>query len=154
MPHDLHTSFFTEELENIIESEFIKNKKLTVVCGDFNINILDLPNGPTIKFVSAMHSRFFIQIINKATRFCSFEGVLQISLDHIWTSSLAFFSSGVIEFESTEHCPTFMNFNLPNVESNIVHARYCFSPFSVENEEKFIESLMERNGDLFWGIMM
>ena len=56
--HDLHLSFFTEELENIIESEVMKNIKLTVVCGDFNINIIDLANGPTINFVSAVHCRF------------------------------------------------------------------------------------------------
>ena len=30
-PHDLHPSFFTEELQNIIESEVIKTSKLTVV---------------------------------------------------------------------------------------------------------------------------
>ena len=61
-----------------------------------------------------------------------------------------YFSSGVIEYVLTDHCPTFMNLNSPNVKSNVIHTSYCFRPVSVKNEDKFIESLMEINWDTFF----
>ena len=62
-------------------------------------------------------------------------------LDHIWMNSTTHVNSGVIYYDQTDHCPTFMSFTPPKSFKSNNYISYSFRPYSESNKEKLIEKL-------------
>ena len=93
-----------------------------------NIYLLDISNLSVSNFRSTSQLIFFIPLINKATRLQS-----ATCLDHIWMSSTIHVNSGVIHYDQTDHCPTFMNFTPPNSVKGNKCISYSFRHYSDSN---------------------
>ena len=135
-PHSGTILEFTEQLDGMCDLPIVQNSKFVILAGDFNINILNSSSLPVSNFMSTMQSKYFFPTINKATRFES-----STCLDHIWMNSTIHVNSGVIYYDQTDHCPTFMNFTPPNSVKVNEYISYSFRPYSESNKEKLIEQL-------------
>ena len=138
-PHSGTILDFTEQLDGMCDLPIVQNSKFVILAGDFNINILDNSSFPVSNFMSTLQSKYFIPTINKATRFES--DTTSTCLDHIWMNSTTHVNSGVIYYDQTDHCPTFMNFIPPKSFKSNNYISYSFRPYSESNKEKLIEKL-------------
>ena len=132
-PHSGTILEFTEQLDSMCDLPIVQSRKFVIVAGDFNIIILDSSNLPVSNFMSTMQSKYFVQTINKATRFES-----STFIDHICMNSTIHVNSGVIYYDQTDHCPTFINFTPPNSVKVKKYISYSFRPYSELNKEKLI----------------
>ena len=73
---------FTEELEGICILPILKNSKLVILAGFFNIDILDSSNPSVSNFTSMLQLNYFIPTVNISTKFPT-----ATSLDHIRMNS-------------------------------------------------------------------
>ena len=113
-PHGGTISNFTVELEQILSNSLLRNKRC-IIAGDFNIN-LGVSNFANLNFIDSMRSYHMYPVITKPTRFPADDSSQPSLLDMIWTNSLNIFNSGIINFDTTDHCPTFLQ--LPLYVSN------------------------------------
>ena len=138
-PHSGTILDFTEQLDGMCDLPFVQNSKFVILAGVFNINILDNSSFPVSNFMSPIQSKYFIPTINKATKFES--DTTSTCLDHIWMNSTTHVNSGVIYYDQTDHCPTFMNFIPPKSFKSNHYISYSLRPYSESNEENIIEKL-------------
>ena len=111
-PHSGTVLNFIETLESFYEHpDFLKSWPV-FIAGDFNINILSENNSNVIIFMSSLQSNFFLPAITKATRFspCENENILSTSLDNIWINTLNAFTSGILDYDISDHSQTFIIF--------------------------------------------
>ena len=96
-----------------------------------------------------MHSYHFLPVITKPTRFSPNDACMPTILDQIWLNSLNITKSGIISYDNTDHCPTFLqlpilNQNNPNKNESIK------IKFRLNNEStRQVFSRLIRNYD--WG---
>ena len=138
-------SDFIEELDLILNN--LNSNALTVsILGDFNLNYGDCDDSSVLEFCSNLYSRSFISLINKPTRFPT--GNLNstpTTLDMIWTNSLNVSFCGVLDFDVTDHLPTFSILKLPNIEGKSDKIKIQSRPYTEENLQKFCSDLAEIN---------
>ena len=137
---------FIFSIEDILNSELIKGSDLILIAGDMNLNIL-LSNCPLVtRYKTLLQSYRLIPVISKPTRFSnnSDNSIMPTLLDHTWFNSLSNYTSGIIDFDLTDHCPTFLNFNyLSENENN--SSKFVKIKFRLKNEESI--SKFARNID-------
>ena len=136
---------FILELNNVLNSINIESRVVSVV-GDFNLNLNDLENADVIEFTSLLHSKCFISMIDKPTRFPS--GSLSSNpsiLDMIWTNSLNASMSGILDFDTTDHLPTFFTLDIPIVDPVTDKIKIQTRPYSDQCLEKFCVELSNIN---------
>ena len=114
-PHSGTVEKFTDELENIIQNQSLR-KHRWCIGGDFNIDILR-ENNQNSRFFNMFNSYHFFPVINRPTRFSQVENHRDSLLDHIWTNSLTMLNSGIIDFDATDHCPTFIQIPVHTISS-------------------------------------
>ena len=95
----------------------IPHSSAVAVAGDFNIN-LNLPyDSDVLELSSKLHSKYFIPVITKPTRFPPGNLTSPPStLDQIWTNYLNLSKYGILDFDVTDHLPTFCIFDFPFVD--------------------------------------
>ena len=146
-PHSGTIEELINELESFYVTDYFKDSKLTIFAGDWNVNLLN-PNGLDVqRLTSSLQSHCFIPSITKATRFAPDSQTLASSLDQIWTDSLSCSISGIIDLDITDHCPTFLNFNVPTPLKQDNYFDYTFRPFSIDNRNRLEEKLRDFNWD-------
>ena len=96
-PHSGTILDFTEQLDGMCDLAFVQNSKIVLLAEDFNINISDNSSFPVSNFMSKRQSKYFIQAINKATRFES--DTKSTCLNHILMNSTTRVNSGVIYYD-------------------------------------------------------
>lgn len=140
---------FTDSVENFVAflntilcNPLLKHKNL-VLCGDFNINLTRHDSNETQMFVNNMQTHYFLPVITEPTRFSSTQLTEPSLLDHIWINIPTRYSGGVISYDVTDHCPTFLNLNTP-ITKNPKH-KITFREFNVENMQKFVNLLNDEN---------
>lgn len=102
---------FNEKFDLLLHMPIFYNQKV-IVGGDLNINLLDENDNNTQEFMTNMHMLNFLPVITKPTRFSNTEqSIGPTLLDHIWINSLVDYCSGIISFDLTDHCPTFVIFD-------------------------------------------
>ena len=142
-PHSGTIEDFTNELEILLQNRIVRNKRCCM-AGDFNIDLLQ-DNDVNTRFTDSLQSIHFFPIITKPTRFPP-NNISQPSLlDHIWSNSLNVFNSGIISFDATDHCPTFLHLPMPITESGNSNEKIGIT-FRLNNEtnrEKFRQLLLE-----------
>ena len=96
----------------------------------------------------------FLPAITKATRFspCENENILPTSLDNIWINTLNAFTSGILDYDFSDHCPTCINFLLPNPLVIKPKYNFTFRPYSEENQDKFIDKLVQTDWNVLYQI--
>lgn len=92
-------------------------------------------------FTNLMQSYHFIPTVDSATRFPPNNISEPSLLDHVWTNFVSGFSSGVIDFDLTDHCPVFIIMKHGNHDV-LSTTRFTFRLQSEDNISKFKEELM------------
>ena len=140
---------FIIELETIIDS-VIPHSCAVVVAGDFNIN-LNLPyDSDVLELSSKLHSKYFIPVITKPTRFPPGNLTSPPStLDQIWTNYLNLSKYGILDFDVTDHLPTFCIFDFPFVDKLTNKIKIESRPFTEKNLEKLVNKLASFDWDSF-----
>ena len=114
-PHSGTVDAFSGELERVFQNPLFRATRCCV-AGDFNICLLQ-NNFNNSQFVNTFQSHHYFPVITKPTRFSPNDNHLPSLLDHIWYNSLNIFESGIVSFDLTDHCPTFLQIPLPNLDS-------------------------------------
>ena len=126
---------FLAELENILNN--INDSRTVFVTGDFNIDLNDLGDTSVVQFSSVMYSKGFVSLIDKPTRFPQGSIIGNPSiLDMIWTNNYEIFSIGILDFDLTDHLPTFCIMKEISFSDKPELIKIVSRPFSDENVEK------------------
>ena len=101
-PRIINDSFVTSFNNNIMA--YIDKSKHTIICGDFNINVLDnvykrLP-GSIINFIDTMSDNNFVCSIDKITHK---NKINSTTIDHFWSRIPWSYSTNVIESKISDH---------------------------------------------------
>ena len=138
---------FLEILESLLRSPSLRNK-FVFLMGDMNINLTDISSLPVNNYISCLNSFNFIPVITKPTRFAPNDPNQNPStLDHIILNKPISFKSGVLEWDHTDHCPTFIYFNILNNSSqNLLH-KIVFRPFSDDNLSSMVSEVEKIDWD-------
>ena len=140
---------FTLELDHILSNIKNRNSRVTIL-GDMNINLYDVNDTSTVDYTSTLYSRSMMPLISKPTRFPNAGHASNPSiLDHIWTNCLNVANCGVVDFDVTDHLPTFCFLDLPSGELNDEKIKIESRPFSEQNLVKLIAELEKVDWDNF-----
>ena len=147
-PHGGSVENFISTLESFIDNPIVRSSKLVIITGDFNINLINENSPETQNLTTLMHSKHFLPAITKPTRFPSNSSTTSpSSLDHVWINNLVPFSSGIILFDTTDHCPNFIKFNFPIPSCPKESINISFRLYTELAEQKLIRKLRETNWD-------
>ena len=139
-PHCGTVLDFTSDIETILKNPNFKDHKY-ILAGDFNVR-LDHESQENTIFVETLRSYYFLPVITKPTRFSSDDRIQPSLLDMIWINSPVSYNSGILMYDITDHCPTFlqfpMNFNQQNMNDKV---KISFRLINDENKAKFTEIL-------------
>ena len=152
-PHSGTAEGFTEALTAKLGR--LPSADLTCVMGDFNLNLNDLSCNRVLNFATAMYSFHFLPKIDIPTRYSTSGNDVSgpSNLDQIWVNKLIEGSSGVINFDATDHCPSFIHLycNLrssPTTPSKSI----SFRPFGPEKLNALKRELGNTDWDSLLGI--
>ena len=115
-PHSSSVEDFIPHIDSVLSSELLQNK-ISVINGDFNVNIL-LDNHNSDILMGSFQSCHYLPKIMKPTRLPYVETQSSSLLDLIFINSQSFSRSGIILNDLTDHMPT-----------------YIIIPFSVRNSK-------------------
>ena len=140
---------FISSLETLLNHATVRHSDSTIIGGDMNLNLLDV-NCPLVnQYKNLLQSYRTLPVISKPTRFSSNASTAPTLLDHICFNSLANYRAGILDFDLTDHCPTFMIFSSPVVvnrnlnQTNVIRFRLHTEQFFA----KFAENLEATNWD-------
>ena len=100
---------FTDSLENLVLQVTRDKLSETILCGDFNLNLLNSDNDAApLYFVNCMSTLSLIPVITKPTRITNSPEAASASLiDNIFTTAPYNFQSGIIISDISDHFPIF-----------------------------------------------
>ena len=104
-----------------------------------------------LNFNSCLYSPHFAHLITTPTRFDpGTNNVIQPRLDHIWINNIYPSKAGIILYDVSDHCPTFLQLYLPFISKNCENElhKISFRPFSETKLENLKLKLRETNWDL------
>ena len=110
---------FCEQIELLFSNITARNKKV-VICGDFNIDLLQYDKQACINdFVDLMYSLGLTPVVNKPTRITEHSSTLidNIFLNEVVNSN----TSGVLIADVSDHLPIFTIINGENVQRKVDH---------------------------------
>ena len=139
-PHSGTIEGFTGELESVLRDPALKNQQC-IIAGDFNVN-LALSTPETTRFITCLQSILFLPVITKPTRFSPDNSSVPSILDQIWCNFLNVYNSGIVCYDVTDHCPTFVQIPTASFRANNETVKISFRLNNAENREKFSQSLL------------
>ena len=124
---------FISKLESLLANLNTASNTVSIV-GDFNLNLSDINDAHVTEFTSKLYSKFFLSLINKPTRF-PHSNILSnpTTLDMIWTTCLGVSSSGILDFDITDHLPTFCFFDKPEISNDTGKVKITTRPYYEPN---------------------
>ena len=148
-PHSGTINGFLLELEAIFNLPALRNKRC-FLAGDFNIR-LNNESSENQQFIEAMRSYHFYPVITKPTRFPSDDRSQPSLLDLIFTNTLTIYNSGIIKYDITDHCPTFIHVPIENYSgsSGVEKVEISFRLNNISCKENFSRSL----GEFDWSLI-
>ena len=153
-PPSTDISTFNNQLQNYVYSLSKTNKSKTIVCGDFNIDLLKCDShGPTQDFNELMYSSGFFPVINKPTRITENSATL---IDNIWINQINEHEnlSGLIVDDISDHLPIYCIIN-PNCTSSSKSESTSKSVKYVRKEgQNNVSRLLEMLGKENWDCVM
>ena len=146
-PHNDTIDNFSNVMNMLLEDPILNNKKICL-AGDFNVNLLNSDSHDVISFVNNMQSSHCLPIITKPTRFPSGNNIGEPSLlDHMWLNNIEVYTSGIILYDLTDHCPVFVCFNHGVVDDRHKFVKVKFRVQSNKCHDDFIDELGRINWD-------
>ena len=145
-PHSGTIDGFTIELEGILSSRLLRNRRI-FAAGDFNCNLM-LDSSQIGRFVDFFKSYNFYPVITKPTRFSPNDNSPPSLIDHIWVNSLNICKSGIISYDTTDHCPCFVQFPLLQDTLSADDSQFTRINFRLNDQEhrdRFRRSLVDFN---------
>ena len=144
---------FTDSINSILRHDKILSGYIVLIAGDMNLNLLDLDSQETCNYLFSLNSKLFLPAITNPTRFSSdLDNSRPSCLDHIFTNKFDNLDSGIINFDFTDHNPTFIHLHdislkLPNPLTKIT-----IRPFSQEKMNVFLHkvSLIDWESEITW----
>ena len=121
------------------------------MCGDLNINLTNFQSEEVSRFNSCLFSFHFVPLITKPTRFDpGSNNATPSTLDHIWINNIYPSKAGIILYDVSDHCPTFLQLFLPFINKNSENElhKISFRPFSEAKLENLKLKLRNTNWDL------
>ena len=142
-PHSGTVDAFSGELERVLQNPLLRARRCCVT-GDLNICLLQ-DNHSNTQFVNTFQSHHYFPVITKPTRFSATDNHLPSLLDHIWYNSLNIFESGIVSLDLTDHCPTFLQIPLLNLDSvdNNDNVKITFRLNNQRNRERFRQKVSD-----------
>ena len=134
---------FIEKLDYILNDIVFRNASLVIIAGDLNININDSDSFVVNNYLNFLSSLFYLPLITKPTRFSSdIVNSNPTVIDHIFINKPISHKSGIINYDSTDHLPTFSHMNLTeNFESKHDKIKIKFRPYSQQNFNSYFQKL-------------
>ena len=132
---------FLTELEDILRSLPSNNDDIIILAGDLNIDLTNINSNCTSNLMSLLSSMFLYPVITKPTRL----GNSSSTLDQIWFNKYFPIFSGIIYLDITDHCPCFLNFELPNLQTIEQNFTIESRPFNESNLNLLINKLENTN---------
>ena len=133
---------------NEILGELAGKPGVVAVTGDFNLNLQSVADVHITELTSTMYARGLFPCITKPTRFPNNNSnSLPTTLDHIWTDILKIKSSGIIDFDQTDHLPCFAIYEFPNTSNDLEKIKIESRPYSEANLQKLTNKLQDTNWD-------
>ena len=137
---------FISSLEDILCQIDLVNHTVSIL-GDFNLNIAQFDRPIIADFTSKLLSKGFISLINKPTRFP--DGSLTSNpsiLDLIWINKLNIISKGILDYNRSDHLPTYAVLNV-KINDGTGSFRVETRPYSESNYLKLCNDLNTTNWD-------
>ena len=140
---------FTNDLESTLSK--IDEKKMSIICGDININLTNYVNNEVMNYVSSMLSYRYLPYICLPTRITPHSATC---IDHVFlrtpTTQVAPIEplSGIIYCDISDHLPCFLSLKFTN--------NYCSGPrpkirlFSERNCSNFAQKMRDTNVDAIY----
>lgn len=147
-PHSGSICEFNSKLRDLL-SNFAPNDNVCVV-GDLNINLLDLDNSDIRTFSALMRSFNLVPVITEPTRFPPASlNQLPSLLDHIWitTSNDVLSKSGIILYDGTDHCPSFLTFSNLNKGNPNDKIKITFRLVNKDKSDEFMRRVLDEDWD-------
>ena len=110
-PHSGTIDGFISELTRVIQNPMFDNKRCCM-AGDMNINLL-IESNDNRRYIEFLQSYHYFPVITEATRYSPDNNHSPSLLDHIWVNTLNLFNSGVVNYDTLDHLPTFLQIPLP-----------------------------------------
>ena len=128
---------------------------LIVLAGDMNIDTTCNNHPHVSQFISTMESAHFINVIKVPTRLNGSDNLTSGSLiDHIWVNANLAHLAGVIEYDLTDHSPSYLFMKKITNNSNKPELRKIETrPFSDSNLNSLKTKLKKLFGQRFYQIM-
>ena len=144
-PHQGSKHDFIRELDQIISSLDLSDC-IVFIVGDFNLNYLDLEDSYIVEFATKLYSKCFNCLIDKPTRFPRGNQIGDPScLDMIWTNHLSIHSAGILDYDQSDHLPTFCTMATESVSPVKEMIKIETRPYSDSNLSMFVNKLGEIN---------
>lgn len=125
-------SEFCCQLEKILHALSSENKNI-IICGDMNINIIDLNQQSCSEYVRCFLGFGLTSAINSPTR-CDLAGSSTL-IDHILTNITTYYTAGVIDYALTDHYPIFLLLGSQDLNRNLARTKSSF------DASKFVEMI-------------
>ena len=139
---------FILELDRIIDN-MGDNFGMVAIVGDFNMDLDNLNDLNLLDLTSKLYSRCFLPVITKPTRFPNNNlNTRPTTLDHIWTNSLNISSYGILDFDITDHLPSYCLFDIKKTDSTLHKIRIESRPFTESNLQNLICKLQNIDWDI------
>ena len=145
-PHTSILDFTTSLYDNVIKK--FSSKCKYILCGDFNINILNPLKLNSIDiFMQTLNSVNFLPVITRPTKHNSGNTITEYSLiDHFWCNFLPnLLKSAVVLTRITDHFSILISFK---VKMNKINNRIKFRENSMLNKQNFVNKVNELNVDI------
>lgn len=129
---------FCSQLESLLNLLVFENKNV-IICGDININILDLYSHSCSDYVRVFQSFGFSSLITAPTR-CDPSGTNTL-IDHILSSLTTSASAAVIDYQFSDHYPVFLRIESALLPRATNHKQVMKAVFNTETFVSLINQL-------------
>ena len=143
-PPSANMSLFFDKLNYILNYISNLNHGELIICGDFNINLLNIDDNHTCNFIELMSSNSCLPVISRPTRIDERSATL---IDNVFISNPINYNSGCILSTISDHHPIFFmqKYVAPNLTPNHKIIKYrLINDYTIE---KFANSLLNHNFD-------
>ena len=147
---------FIDKFQDHVLSRF-SNRSNIIICGDFNINLLNPHSLNSVNtFISSMSAFNFISVINSPSKYNPNNPITKYSLiDQIWVNFTHLnISSGVICDDISDHFPIFMHFKFTSKNSHKITRYRIFNDNNINkfNSLDFTECFTSNSADVAYNI--
>ena len=139
---------FNEKFDELIS---LKNTKEYIVCGDFNINLLNVnEHGDTADFLDMMYSNMLCPVISKPTRITTTSSTL---IDHIFTNKIDIkIVGGLLISDIGDHLPVFAVFQNYTKQKNETKEYKIVRDLTPQSIQNFKQDLNRVNWNYMYSL--